>query len=259
MRHGNFRLSNFGDAINPILFEELMGVKPRWSAPRNADFAMIGSVFETLVRAGSRATVIGSGVRNNSTLTGAGRLDVRALRGTLSASHLGVDSVLAIGDPGLAIREVARKNRGVVRTGPLVIPHFAAANSRGPRMMIKSAGTHGARIIYPNECALTIAAEISQSPLVITSSLHAMVFADSLGVPVQRVLVGPKSDEPDFKYRDYESIFGLESTPITMKRWLGGTTSTLEMISALEDRSERVRSSIDAVITGIYAKFASVS
>jgi pyruvyltransferase len=195
------RPHNFGDLLGPHVVTELVR---RWGLPaptRAARLLTIGSIMR-LARTGD--TVWGSGV-NGKSLTrpyGFTDLDVRAVRGPLTRDFLqarGVRVPEVYGDPGLLVGRLWSAEQlaaGRPRRPVTVVPNLHdVAAYRGA-----SGALDGHHLLDPRsplaECLGTIAA----SSLVVGSSLHGLVVAESLGIPARLVRPGT---EPMFKYEDY--------------------------------------------------------
>jgi pyruvyltransferase len=58
--------------------------------------------------------------------------------------------------------------------------------------------------------------QIAQCEIIISSSLHGLIVADSFGVPSQWIIVTDALKGDGFKFDDYYSAFGLKSNPIYM-------------------------------------------
>jgi hypothetical protein len=68
------------------------------------------------------------------------------------------------------------------------------------------------RIIRPNRSALTVIHDIARCDTLITSSLHGIIVADSLGIPVQpEPFPNLPNEGGDFKHRDYSSALGIRN------------------------------------------------
>jgi pyruvyltransferase len=52
---------------------------------------------------------------------------------------------------------------------------------------------------------------------VVSSSLHGLIFADSLGIPNVWVKLSDKIIGGSFKFDDYYSCFGVERSPLVLK------------------------------------------
>jgi pyruvyltransferase len=251
--HGRSHMTNFGDAVNPLVVGELTQQRVEWAPMRDADLVAVGSVLNTYVSRGSKAMILGSGVRAPEGVSD-GAIDpnkILSVRGALTAQALGVPG-LEGGDPGLLIKAIVSppKRRGLE---PLVIPHFAVPNTRLGRERISSLRAAGARVVQANETPREVAMAVAAAPYVITSSLHAMVFADALGVPVQLTnFSDPRNSEPTFKYRDYESIFGVQSHWHSIDEAMRQVSQRMPADARALARQSAIAEKIDRVVEGIY-------
>ncbi|MBY0233675.1 MAG: polysaccharide pyruvyl transferase family protein, partial [Burkholderiaceae bacterium] len=60
----------------------------------------------------------------------------------------------------------------------VVIPHFAALGDHGARHLLDRCRAQGWTVVLPNRPPVEVASVISGADLVVTSSLHGLVFAD---------------------------------------------------------------------------------
>lgn len=58
--------------------------------------------------------------------------------------------------------------------------------------------------------------QIAECEIVISSSLHGLIVADSFGIPSQWIVVTDALKGDGFKFSDYYSAFGLKANPIQM-------------------------------------------
>jgi pyruvyltransferase len=247
------RAQNFGDAVNPVILNELTGESVTWAPLRRADVVCIGSVLNAYVAQGASAQVIGSGVRTPTSgdWSAIPRSRIIGVRGVATAKTLGISPRLAIGDPGLVISQIV--SRGAPNSSPLFVPHFTTPATREGRRMISAFAAAGFRVSLPNEEPESIARAISSASFVVTSSLHALVFADAYGTPCARLL-DPGSAEPDFKYADYRSVFDARMASIAPKDALARRFDHL----ATEEQREAVRAGLDCAVERIYRASAAL-
>lgn len=192
------RMRNFGDMLGPEVVRAMRPAQTRTrqttSPRRHPVLQSVGSVMHF---AHDDATVWGTGV-NGKVLPDEHvfrHLDVRSVRGPLTRDWLhrekGIDAPAVFGDPALLLHESLRAlgSREPERR-VLTIPNLN--DLRALR------GT--SRLASPRRPYQLIARDILASEFVITSSLHALIFAELLEVPVALVL--PRSENL-FKYEDY--------------------------------------------------------
>jgi pyruvyltransferase len=195
--HTGRRVNNFGDLLGPLIVGRILamhGVDPR-TAARDCRLLSVGSVLHF---ARDRDVIWGSGV--NGKIADVGyrfqSLDVRAVRGPNTRAFLisrGVEAPAIFGDPALLlpllVPELVRPSRA--KQYPLtIVPNFNdfPAYKSGPALLDPRS---------PVEACLE---RIARSEFVVGSSLHAIVVAESLGIPA-RLLSSPVEDP--FKYEDY--------------------------------------------------------
>lgn len=245
-------LRNFGDELSQRIVAEVSGRRVRWAPPGSASVAGIGSVLEHVAASNGRAAIWGTGLRRPEFAPSAwaGQRPSRflAVRGTLTRDALGLDANTPLGDPGLIVRALYRRStrpRGIV-----VIPHFLAFNSLSARRRMALARSHGMRVLAPSAGYDRICKEVSRAELVLSSSLHGMVIGDALDCPVQLVSFG-RTEEPSFKFEDYQSVFGLPATFVSMAEdVLEGRMD--DVFDAASVRSQAVRTAIDDVVERLH-------
>ncbi|VXB52444.1 polysaccharide pyruvyl transferase family protein [Aeromicrobium sp. 9AM] len=252
MIQANRRISNFGDAVNPLIIKELFDQPVEWAPLGSEDMVCIGSVLDNYIRLGGRGKVFGSGSRTGDVQAGAiDRARIVGVRGKLTARSLGLDEGAAIGDPGLAVRSLTPVVPAQARTGPVVLPHFTdfVGERRRAILEIHRAGYD---VVLPSAAPLDIAARIAAADHVVTSSLHAVVFADALEVPVARLgFASEAKTEPEYKYEDYRSVFGIATPRVTTTDILDGglsRTARDEMDAAVA----AIAPQVDGVVEGLF-------
>lgn len=205
---------NFGDLLTPTLLPRV-GVAPILRGPGEAELFGPGSVIHH-VQPGFSGWVWGSGM-----CFGDGRklhLDgarVHLVRGELTRQAGDLDDSVPLGDPGLLADElvtkrtipahpsrVERKNKhGIAVVGHIWhkdIPEFVQLRERiGGFKFIDAARNPGA-----------VARDIASSQVVLTTSLHGLIFADGLGIPATWALPQPQVPGGDFKFHDHETVVG---------------------------------------------------
>lgn len=239
---GHFRFgprkNNFGDLLGPVIVNRLLkqaGIDPR-SGRDSRRLLAVGSIMH-FAREGD--VVWGTGVNGRSLeLEGKSaaetqdlsmkfeQLDVRAVRGPRTRAFLQGKQIAVpetFGDPGLLMGALWGRDE-LMRAGgagspearPVtVVPNFHdfAGQSAEPG------------VVDPQGPLWTVLAAIAASDLVVGSSLHGVVVAESLGIPARLVL---SDNEPLFKYRDYyEGTGRSEFRParsVAEARELGGET-----------------------------------
>ena len=146
-------------------------------------------------------------------------LDVRAVRGPLTRTLLeskGVSCPPVFGDPALLLGILFPELKNVTKRHDITV--VTNLNDRDVR--------HGFNTLNPRRSLSTCLRTIAASRLVVGSSLHGVIVAESLGIPA--ILIRSQA-EPVFKYQDYfagtgrDKLVSADSIPEAVA--LAGSTS----------------------------------
>jgi hypothetical protein len=222
--YGNKR--NFGDDMSLHLLEYATNRSVRFAEPKEADVIGLGSILQLLctrkdaVRSLTyravnlrrlRPVVWGSGTTGmDATGTKAltdfvpWHLDVRALRGPATEKKLGVRCDV-FGDPALlASRIWPAPPYKTHHIG--IMPHYTDMDS--PELEQVRRRFPDAKIISVENQVDQVVSEIASCELILSSSLHGLIVADSYGIPNYRLVLGGKLTGGDFKFIDYSNGIG---------------------------------------------------
>ena len=204
------RVDNFGDLLGPHIVARVraaLGLGPERS--RSQRLLAVGSIMH-LARDGD--VVWGTGINGKMLQDAYPRLDVRAVRGPLTAARLrrgGVETPEVFGDPALLIPHLWTDDElGIERGsgGTVLVPNLHDRD-RFP-----------ADAVDPQGDFVACVRAIASADLVVSSSLHGIVVAEAYGVPA--VLVA-SSTEPVFKYEDDYAGTGRQ-LPTPVATWREG-------------------------------------
>lgn len=207
IHNGRFQSGNFGDEASEQLVAKLTGAKPRPNLPGERKLLAIGSVLH---RANSGDIVWGSGLKSENALDShlGGDILVTAVRGPMTLDVLkkaGWDTshITELFDPGVLMQhlwanEVKKQSaasnaaRGKIR----ILPHFRdeIVFKRWHHELIPS-------FISADNQPLTVLKQMIGAEIVYSSSLHGIIFAESLGIPA--IWLDSPGKEGHFKYLDY--------------------------------------------------------
>lgn len=145
-------------------------------------------------------------------------LAVHALRGELTkaklAEEIGYKGSPVLADPGLMACEFVKHSITVSHCIGF-IPHFRELNLPVVKeIRDKWPELYFIDITQPYGKVLE---DIKSCELIISSSLHGLIFADSLGVPNKHIVLSDKIKGDGFKFRDYYSSFGVEDEPFVIQ------------------------------------------
>lgn len=197
-------LNNFGDLLGPLIVQEILRREGLVENPNAAPKRLL-SIGSILHFAKDGDIVWGSGVNGKMAAAGldALHLDVRSVRGPLTRGYLlehGVDAPEMYGDPGLLTSVLWPEYRtpGGRPARPTIVMNFNDQQESSKRF----------KVVNPRQSVERCLRDIASSSLVIGSSLHAIIVAESYGVPARLIR---SAHEPAFKYDDYYAGTGRPS------------------------------------------------
>jgi hypothetical protein len=188
---------NFGDRLGPLLYRHF-GHVVEWAPPHEAEIVTVGSILSKVPN-GWTGKVVGTGFIRPGMSKDLRRADVRAVRGHLTrkAARLGR---VPVGDLGVLVCDLPRDS--VPPIDILAVPHYVDHELGGLHDNVADICWDAPRLLGP----------IAAAGCVITSSLHALIAADALGVPH---ILAPHPDVVGgiFKFDDYASAFDTTIRP----------------------------------------------
>lgn len=221
---------NFGDLITRDLLK-YYGYIPIWFNERRADLISTGSLIEHLLPSYS-GTILGTGAIDSNTKTRFLNANIIGLRGKNTKKNLGLVESIVLGDPGLLSDKLIQRERSVKKIELGVIPHYSDVNNNAIQKLKLKYGADIA-VIDVRQQPLTVLKEMDACKYIISSSLHGLICADSLGIPNRWIKLSELPGN-DFKFNDYYSVFDI--TP--KYEVLSGDESIEELILMTELISE---------------------
>lgn len=203
--------TNVGDGLGPEIVKKIarrVG-REQWISDFNGQLFAVGS---TLHYARDGDVIWGSGVNGKvvQEMHSVSSLDVRAVRGPRTRQVLlekGGCCPAVFGDPGILCSFMWPMPRTRRREGITYVPHFREALKRHSDSELQSV-----RVLSPFRPIVQFIEVIASSSLVLSSSLHGIVIAESYGVPA--ILVENQCGETHLKYADYYEGTGREEFPV---------------------------------------------
>jgi hypothetical protein len=194
---------NFGDQLGPILLRHY-GITVEWAKPADAEIITVGSILST-IPGGWRGIVLGTGFIKRGMTKDLSRAKVLAVRGVLTRKAANLPPTVPLGDLGILVSDLPRAVSIVAsQASAVVVPHYVDHDlaARHP----------DAREVPITTDPPLLLGKIASASVVFTSSLHAFIAADALGVPAvlephERVHGGL------FKFQDYASAMGGRIRP----------------------------------------------
>jgi len=199
---------NVGDAITPNLIELISGAEPYYGRSTQPHLIGVGSIMSMATPA---STIWGTGIISPAEhLPHLHARQIRAIRGRKTADLLHRAGIalpdLPLGDPGIFAADILARENPQTSAAPrriAVVPHHTSLQHPFYQ------GLRGSRdICLVNVCDDTLLPlqQIRDADIVISESLHGLIFAESFGKPV--VWVARDEDGPHFKYHDWFSTVG---------------------------------------------------
>ncbi len=219
-------VSNFGDILNLDILEKLSDHKIQHKCLEKADIVAIGSLLQAVVVPKIKfknkinrilrkpLIVYGTGFIEDSTDKNALRsLDVRAVRGKNSLEKLSklkyvkISKNVAIGDPGLLASLLIDSSKIEKKYDLGIIPHYVDAENP----LLKKIKVKNSIVLDIKQPPYILLSQMAQCKCIISSAMHGLIAADSLGIPNVRMILSDKITGGNYKYDDYYSAFGIKN------------------------------------------------
>ena len=202
--------SNFGDKLSPLLLRMLTGFEPVWVQPKfPAKILGLGSIVESVAPGD---LVVGAGLIKDAPHGLPKGVKVLAVRGPLTAERLGLDPErVAFGDPGLLAAEAFGVTRTKDPNGIVVIPHFRHKEAAGEALR-RVSNPKDITIIDVQQDPVQVVQKISRARVCVSTSLHGIIIAESLGIPAVWATTGEELIGGEFKFHDYFLGTGRQAT-----------------------------------------------
>ena len=242
-KHGNF-----GDVLTPLLLDYL-NVRFRWAPSEQAELVGIGSICHK-VPMDFQGAIWSAGNICDSQCNSFPYARVLALRGELTSRNTKCDqsSPIQLGDGGLLADVMAPR---VTRQNLLgVIPHYVDTKDRVIREFVSR--NQGTCLIDICDHPREVIRRVAQCEFILSSSLHGLILADSLGIPNARIRSRRALSGGDFKFHDYYSVYGIEAPS---PRDLKPTDSADELVKDLEDYQ---RPGINEIKNGLWDSLSNI-
>lgn len=219
--------TNFGDMLNIPIARDLFGKDVREASVKKSEAVFIGSLMDTYITNKKLSVkwiwrkyihkpvkVWGSGFikchddEKNHLLR---KMDVYALRGHLSQHYMqkytgqSLDHIV-LGDPGLLAGRLHNTRHIPKKYDVGIIPHYVDKNNS----LLKKIKIPNAVIIDVSSPIDDFLDMVASCRTILSSAMHGLIAADSLGIPNARLIVSDKIVGGDFKFNDYYSVFGMD-------------------------------------------------
>ncbi|HEX5798196.1 MAG TPA: polysaccharide pyruvyl transferase family protein [Candidatus Saccharimonadales bacterium] len=209
---------NFGDELTPVIIESLFGRHCIWSPPEECNMAGAGSIIEILLKKkrGNKPILWGSGfIKKDSVTISSDDFNIKALRGKSSLERtVNINQkAVALGDPGLLASYLLQsKPEKKYRLG--IVPHYVDLESPTVKELSRQKNV---KIISPLNPPEEVIHDIAASECVVSSSLHGLIAADSVGTPNAHLKLSDGLTGGLYKFKDYYSVFSGPSRYILLQ------------------------------------------
>lgn len=240
------KVINFGDLLNPILFN-FYGLTPIITPIGQSNAVALGSLLQDLPE-NYNGYIVGSGLISDISRKFP-YAKILALRGELTRSRIGAAQNTPLGDPGLlAPRLINGSYHKKFILG--IIPHYVDKNDYRI-MSVLQRYQNDVIIIDVQKNPKNVIKLISQCSNIISSSLHGLITADSLGIPNSWIILSDKIIGNGFKYLDYASAINRKIYPIQFD----GREKLSEIINQTQTVSARVPE-VQNTLNNVYLRFS---
>jgi len=257
-------IPNVGDQLTALILKELWGMEAVHSKPPFCDMVGIGSILESICfmpRKDSNyqfrtqvksilSSVNPCYVWTSGFMSWNNELPIKfyrknivfnAVRGKLTKEIIeGIhanslsDTILADGAllSSILLKSLQKKHQ------ISIIPHYADFDAQSIHKLI--ANYKNPNIIDVRKEPIDVIKEIAESEVILSSSLHGLIIADSFNIPNQHIIVRPDSPSSQlFKFKDYYSSYDLPYDPIDIQ-----DNCTYPSINDIIDRYKIDRSAV---------------
>jgi hypothetical protein len=228
-------VNNFGDLLNEVLINELFDCNIRFESLYKCELVAIGSLLESFLHGSNNLKLITKkAILPTLNIWGTGfisdedtrimrpnkqqeiffrKTKIHALRGEFTKRR--IEKMLSkqidspIGDPGLLASKLIPYSKIQKKFRLGIIPHYVDANN----IKIKDITTSfsDAHVINILESPISVLNKIAQCETIISSAMHGLIAADSMGIPNARLILSDKITGGNFKYNDYYSAFKIKN------------------------------------------------
>lgn len=218
--------SNFGDALNLCLLQTLFNMNVKYKDIQSCDCVCIGSLLQLLVSPplpfrdkikrffSRRIAIWGTGFIKHAPDTPhtlSRKTRIYALRGKITLARMQKYTKkrlhhVVLGDPGLLANRLIDTNKVKKKYKLGIIPHYVDKNNP----LLQNINVEKSIIIDVQKPVIEVLKQIAECENIISSAMHGLIVADSLGIPNIRMILSDKIVGGDYKFQDYYSAFDME-------------------------------------------------
>jgi pyruvyltransferase len=201
---------NAGDLVAPMLLKHY-GFTPAYSYRNDATLFTCGSLLDRIPE-DFTGFVLGTGLMHGDVIKSLPNARILAVRGELTRNNINAPKGTILGDPGLlAANYLAKRHEKQYVLG--IVPHFTDKKDPRLQQLIRRYKKETLFIdIQTNP--LAVLKQVDECEYILSSSLHGVIFADSLGVPNLWTILSGRVQGQGFKFHDYRSALQWERDPV---------------------------------------------
>lgn len=209
-------INNFGDTVSKDIIFNIFGFNTIWEPIETCDLIATGSIIE-IAKDSWRGKVLnswGSGfISEDSDGNGVEHIKFYAVRGEKTLSRIGYN--VPTSDPGILINStyLLKKKRKTNKIG--VVIHYADIKADITKKFCEDPRFE---VITPLDSPKNVAQKISECSLILSSSLHGLIFADSLEIPNAHIKISNNLTGGIYKFIDYYSGVGKTYKPADIEK-----------------------------------------
>ena len=233
------KVSNFGDFLTPELLKSY-GYTPINCSKSNAQLLLIGSILDD-VSENFSGIILGSGLLYDQPKY-LPHAKILAVRGKLTREKIGAPENVMLGDPGLLVDKLIRRQRKKRYRLGVVLHYMDQGDERINRIKIRYHSD--VRVINVSQKIDSFIKNVDQCEHIISSSLHGIITAHSLEIPSAWIYLSDKVLGHGFKFRDYASAFDTILEP----NYLDGSESLSDLVKMTQpvpDKVEQLKDNFD--------------
>ena len=204
---------NFGDLVTKELFKKF-GSTPVHAYDSNAQVIGAGSLLQGIPKEFTgdiigTGLIMDDGVLNRQDFTGC---SIKSVRGELTKEILSLPNTMQTGDLGLIADRLLNKKKVVKEYTLGLIPHYVDKSS--PWLgLIQQKFANECLLIDVENSATHVINEMKKCDVIISSSLHGIICADSLNIPNIWCELSDNVVGKGFKFHDYNTSINYEQSP----------------------------------------------
>jgi hypothetical protein len=196
---------NFGDLFTPDIIKAF-GYEPIRVLASNAKVAGVGSIIGAIPDNYS-GVILGSGIISPNSPKRLPDAKFAAVRGELTKKVMGLNPNTPTGDFGLLAPKLYKQQTKKYVIG--LVPHYV---DRFNPWIYATKEKYGSQccIIDVQDSAKSVSEKISECEIIVSSSMHGIIVADSFNIPNVWIQLSDKVIGNGFKFHDYNTAIDYE-------------------------------------------------